>query len=129
MDESLQWLPAADGTIWAPLGSAMRDGLSGPGGLVITPSAPEGDVRAAYEELKIRDKTHLLAVRGSSHAVLNVIGPDALIHTIRRLWAESPNTPILVQRMVHSMWCGKAHWHRGKNLRIKANEGMMTLDP
>src|SRR5207237_4082521 len=62
------------------------------------------------------------------HVVLNVIGPDALIHTVRRFWAESPGAPILVQRMIHSIWCGKAQWHR-KNLRIKANEGMMVLDP
>src|SRR5213594_3347972 len=30
--------------------------------------------------------------------------------------------------MVHAVWCGKAQWHR-QNLRIKANEGMMILDP
>lgn len=91
-------------------------------------STPETDVRAAYEQLKIREKTHFVAVRGPTHAVLNVIGPDALIHTLRRLWSETPNAPILVQRMVHSMWCGKAQWH-GRTLTISANEGMMLLDP
>ena len=91
-------------------------------------SNPEANVRAAYEQLKIRERTHFVAVRGPTHAVLNVIGPDALVHTLRRLWSESPDAPVLVQRMIHSMWCGKAQWH-GKNLTITANEGMMLLDP
>lgn len=91
-------------------------------------STPETDIRAAYEQLKIHERTHFVAVRGPTHAVLNVIGPDALVHTLRRLWSESPDAPVLVQRMVHSMWCGKAQWH-GKNLTIAANEGMMLLDP
>lgn len=103
-------------------------GLPVPAGFFVWQDTPEAEIRAAYEELKVREKTHFVAVRGSSHAVLNVIGPDPLIHTLRRMWAESPDAPVLVQRMVHSSWCGKAHWHR-KNLRIKANEGMMLLDP
>ena len=41
---------------------------------------------------------------------------------------ESPGSAVLVQRMIPAMWCGKVQWHR-KNLRIKANEGMMILDP
>ena len=103
-------------------------GLPVPAGFFVWPETPEAEIRAAYEELKGREKTHFVAVRGSSHAVLNVIGPDPLIHTLRRMWAESPDAPVLVQRMIHSIWCGKAQWHR-KNLRIKANEGMMVLDP
>ena len=99
-----------------------------PPGYIVFPSTGEVDIRSAYEELKVREKTHFLAVRGSSHAALNVIGPDQLIHTVRRLWHESPEAPVLIQRMIHSMWCGKAQWHR-KNLRIKANEGMLVLDP
>jgi hypothetical protein len=106
----------------------MRRGLPVPAGYVVLRSTPEEQIRAAYEEIKIREKTHFLAVRGASHAVLNVIGPDALVHTLRRLWAETPDSSLLVQRMVHATWCGKAHCHR-KNLRIKANEGMMALDP
>ena len=106
----------------------MKKGAPVPAGYVVLPSTPEQAIRAAYEDLKIRERTHFLAVRGPSHAVLNVIGPDPLIHTLRRLWAESADAPVLVQRMVHSMWCGKAHRHR-KNVRIKANEGMMVLDP
>jgi hypothetical protein len=106
----------------------MLAGLSVPNGYLVMPAAPERDIRAAYEELKVREKTHFLAVRGPSHAVLNVIGPDTLIHTLRRFWAENASEPVLIQRMVHSMWCGKAQWHR-RNLRIKANEGMMVLDP
>jgi len=106
----------------------MSAGLPVPNGYVVLPSTAEENVRAEYEELKVREKTHFVAVRGTSHAVLNVIGPDALVHTLRRFWGESPDSPILIQRMVHAMWCGNAHWHR-KNLRIKANEGMMVLDP
>jgi hypothetical protein len=128
MDQCLSWLPDAAETLWEPLGTAMQSGLPVPNGFIVMPATPERDIRAAYEELKVREKTHFLAVRGPSHAVLNVIGPDTLIHTLRRFWAENATAPVLVQRMVHAMWCGKAQWHR-KNLRIKANEGMLLLDP
>ena len=55
-------------------------------------------------------------------------GPDPLIHTARRFWTESPDAPLLIQRMVHSSWCGKAQ-RRQDELRITANEGMMVFDP
>ena len=106
----------------------MHAGLPVPTGFMVLPFAPEEQVRAAYEQLKISDKAHFIAVRGPSHAALNIIGSDAVVHALRRLWAESADAPVLVQRMIHAMWCGKTHWHR-KNLRIKANEGMMILDP
>src|SRR5262249_60057300 len=128
MDGLLKWLPHVDGTPWQALGKAMRAGVPVPNGFIVLPSAPEEIIRAAYEELKVSEKTHFVAVRGPSHATLNVIGSDALMHAIRRLCAESADAPVLLQRMVHAMWCGKTHWHR-KNLRIKANEGMMILDP
>ena len=128
MDESPKWLPGIDGTAWAALGDAMRAGLPVPAGFIVCPATAEQEIRASYEALKIRERTHFLAVRGASHPVLNVIGPDALIHTLRRLWMESPGSAVLVQRMIPAMWCGKVQWHR-KNLRIKANEGMMILDP
>src|SRR5215475_7611586 len=128
MDQSLRWLPDAGGTPWQPLGAAMVNKLPVPTGYIALGSAPEEQVRAAYEELKSREKTHFLAIRGASHAVLNVIGPDALLHALRRFLTESPDSPVLIQRMIPAMWCGKAQWHR-KNLRIKANEGMMLLDP
>jgi hypothetical protein len=128
MDGLIRWLPDAGGTPWELLAKAMNDGLPVPAGYIVCRSAPEEQVRAAYEQLKARELTHYLAVRGSSHAMLNVIGPDALIHTLRRLWSESPDAPVFVQRMIHSMWCGKAYWHR-KNLRVRVNEGMMILDP
>jgi hypothetical protein len=115
MDQPLKWL-------------SVEDGLPVPAGFIVFRSTPEGEVRAAYEQMKIREKTHFVAVRGPTHAVLNVIGPDALIHTLRRLWSESPDAPVLVQRMIHSMWCGKAQWH-GKELTISANEGMLMFDP
>jgi phosphoenolpyruvate synthase/pyruvate phosphate dikinase len=128
MEELLKWLPDAGGTTWQPLAEMMRKGLRVPAGYMVSNSTPEEQIRAAYEDLKIREKTHFIAVRGASHAVLNVIGPDALIHTFRRLTGESPEDLILIQRMVPAVWCGKAAWHR-KNLRIAANEGMMLFDP
>lgn len=128
MIDSLKWIREADGTPWSTLTIAVRAGLPVPNGFVVFPSAAEIDTRIAHEELKVREKTHFLVIRGPSHAVVNVIGSDQLIHTLRRLWAESPDTPLFIQRMVHSTWCGKAHWHR-KNLRIHVNEGMMILDP
>src|SRR5438093_8667331 len=128
MNDPVKWLPDAEATPWATLGAAMQAGLPVPAGYIVFRSTSEEQIRSAYEELKVREKTHFIAVRGSSHAVLNVIGPDALIHTLRRLREEAPDVPPLVQRMIHSMWCGKAQWHR-KNLRIKANEGMMLLAP
>ena len=106
----------------------LTDGPPVPDGFLVFPQTPETDIRTAYEELKIRVKTHFVAVRGASHAVLNVIGPDQLIHTLRRFWAELPDSPLLIQRMVHSMWCGKVEWQE-RNLHITANEGMMILDP
>jgi hypothetical protein len=128
MDQRLKWLPDAAGTAWESIGKAMCMGFPVPAAYIVFPMTPEDEIRAAYEELKVREKTHFLAVRGTSHAVLNVILPDPLIHTLRRFWAESANAPVLVQRMIHAIWCGKAQWHQ-KNLRIKANEGMMLLDP
>ena len=99
-----------------------------PPGFTVYPTTPEAEIRAAYEQLKIHEKVHFVAVRGPTHAVLNVIGPDAVMHTVRRFWAETPGAEILIQRMIHSMWCGKAQWH-GKELTITANEGMLLLDP
>jgi hypothetical protein len=115
MDPSLEWLQ-------------QTEGLPVPAGFIVTPATTEADIRAAYQELKIRERTHFVAVRGPTHAVLNVIGPDPLVHTLRRLWSESPDSTVLIQRMIHSMWCGKAQWHR-KELTITANEGMLLLDP
>ena len=115
MDQPLKWL-------------TNTEGLPVPAGYIVFPTTPEVAIRAAYEELKLRVKVHFVAVRGPTHAVLNVIGPDTLIHTLRRFWAESPEAQVLIQRMVHSMWCGKAQWH-GRELMITANEGMMLLDP
>jgi hypothetical protein len=128
MDQPLKWLPEADQTVWMTLANAMRNGLPVPAGFIVFPATAEDDIRAAYEQLKLRERTHFLAVRGASHPVLNVIGPDQLVHTVRRLWTESPDSLLLIQRMVHALWCGKSQWHR-RNLRINANEGMMLLDP
>jgi hypothetical protein len=99
-----------------------------PAAFIVFASTTEQQIRAAYEELRLRERIHFVAVRGISHPVLNVIGPDQLIHTLRRLWTESPNGTMLVQTMIHAMWCGKAQPHP-RNVQIKANEGMMMLDP
>jgi hypothetical protein len=99
-----------------------------PDGFVACPKTSEREIREAYDELKIRMKTHFLAVRGPTHAVLNLVGPDPLIHALRRLWAESPDASVLIQRMVPSMWCGKAHAD-GRIVNITANEGLMIFDP
>jgi hypothetical protein len=136
MDPPLKWLPDASQTVWTPLENAMRNGFPvpagfivfPPAGIIVFPTTAENQIRAAYEQLKLRERTHFLAVRGASHPVLNIIGPDQLVHTARRLWTESPNSPLLIQRMIHALWCGKAQWHR-RSLRINANEGMMLLDP
>src|SRR2546428_7803522 len=102
MPESLKWLPDADGTSWSSLAAAMRNGLPVPHGYLVYPSTLEAEIRKAYDDIKLLEKTHFLAVRGASHAVLNVIGPDTLVHTLRRFWAESPHSIVLVQRMVHA---------------------------
>lgn len=128
MNLSLKWLKDVTDGPWSALAEAARDGLPVPLGFVVSPPEAEDNVRRAYEEIVLREHTHFVAVRGPSHALLDVIGPDRLIHSMRRLWAESPNGPLLVQRMVNSNWCGNAKWE-GKNLRIKANEGLMVLDP
>jgi hypothetical protein len=128
MDQSLKWLPDADGTAWKPLADEARAGLRVPAGYIVFQDTLETEIRSAYERIKIQERTHFVAVRGESHAVLNVIGPDRLMHTIRRLRLESPGFAVLVQRMVHSAWCGKAQWN-GKRLQIRANEGMQLLDP
>jgi phosphoenolpyruvate synthase/pyruvate phosphate dikinase len=128
MEQRLLWLPDVNTTAWAALGNAMRTGLPVPAGFIVLAATTEEQIRAAYEDLKIHERTHFLAVRGASHPILNVIGPDRLIHTLRRLWMESADSPLLVQRMIHATWCGKAEWQR-KNLQINANEGMMVLDP
>lgn len=132
MNRSLQWLRDAAGTPWSALAEALRSGLPVPNGFIAGPHEPEKDIRAAYEELKIRERTHFVAVRGPSHAVLDVLGPDKLIYTMRQLWTQWPEALLLVQRMVNSSWCGTAQCD-GKAarriLRIKANEGMLVLDP
>jgi hypothetical protein len=128
MDDGLKWLHDTNDTVWENLGSAMRAGLPVPYGFVISRCTPEETTRMAYEELKIRERVHFVAVRSARHSVTNVIGPDALTHAIRRFWAEAPDSPLLIQRMIHAIYCGKAHRHRD-NLRIKANEGMLILDP
>lgn len=128
MIQPLKWLPDGAATAWSGLGKALAEGLPVPNGFVVFQLTPEEDIRGAYEQLRIGEKTQFIAVRGSTHAVLNVIGADQLVHTVRRFRAEAPDSAVLVQRMIHAVWCGKAHWHR-KNLRIKANEGMLLLDP
>jgi len=120
------WLATATDTPWKSLAEGIALGLPIPEGFVVTRQTSEDEIRSAYEKLKARTRIHFLAVRGPSHAVLNIIGPDALIHALRRFWAESPDAAILVQRMIPSVWCGKTQ-QAGET--ITANEGLMILDP
>jgi phosphoenolpyruvate synthase/pyruvate phosphate dikinase len=120
------WLAMATDTPWRTLAEAIGMGLPVPEGFLVWPRTPEAEIRTTYEELKGRTRVHFVAVRGPSHAVLNVIGPDTLIHTLRRFWAESSQAAILIQRMVPAMWCGKT---QQSGRVIKANEGLMVLDP
>src|SRR6478736_2706434 len=106
MDQPLMWLPDVNGTEWKPLAEAARRGLPVPVGFIALRSSEEIDIRGAYEKIKLHERTHFLAVRGATHAILNVIGPDRLVHILRRLWSESSEAAVLVQRMVPSMWCG-----------------------
>ena len=118
----------ATNTPWGALAQAAEQGLPVPEGFLVYPETPEKEVRAKYEDLKIHTKTHFVAVRSPAHAVVNLIGPDPLIHALRRLRIESPQGPIFVQQMIYSSWCGKAQRHSGK-LHIEANEGMMIFNP
>jgi hypothetical protein len=120
------WLATATDTPWKGLAEAIGRGLPVPEGFVVSSAVPEDEVRAAYEDLKIRTRIHFVAVRGPSHSVLNVIGPDQVIHTLRRFWAESPRAAVLIQRMVPAVWCGKAE---KDGTVIRANEGLAFLDP
>src|SRR5262249_21386565 len=95
-------------------------------GFVVSSTVPEDEVRAAYEDLKIRTRIHFVAVRGPSHSILNIIGPDQVIHTLRRFWAESPRAVVLIQRMIPAVWCGKA---QKDGAVVRANEGLAFLDP
>jgi phosphoenolpyruvate synthase/pyruvate phosphate dikinase len=122
------WLATAVDSPWATLTEAIQAGLPVPDGFVVCPNTPEENVRELYEQLKVRTRIHFVAVRGPEHSVLNIIGSDAVVHTLRRLWSESPKASILIQRMVPSQWCGRAQW-QGRNLQIEANEGLMILDP
>jgi hypothetical protein len=128
MDQSAKWLPDAAGTPWQAFGEAMRSGFPVPGGYIAGPCTPEDEVRAAYERFIVLYKTHFVAVRGTTHAMLNVIGPDPLVHALRRLRGEASDQPVLVQRMIAAIWCGKANRHQN-DLLIRANEGMVMLDP
>src|SRR5215471_8004310 len=101
MDNSPKWLPDAEGTPWEPLAVAKRTGLPVAAAFIVSKCTSEEALRAAYEDLKVREKTHFVAVRGVSHAVLNVIGPDALIYALRRQWTESSDAEVLVQQMIH----------------------------
>ena len=128
MSEQINWLQDVQKGHWAPLAAALRKGLPVPAGYVVDRTVYEKPIRRAYEEMKMREFTHFVAVRGPSHAVIEVIGTDPLIHTLRRFWAETPDAEILIQRMVNSDWCGKASWDGG-NLRVLASEGLSRLDP
>jgi hypothetical protein len=110
------------------LGELANCGIRVPAGFEVEPRCPEATIRAAYGELKIREHTHYVAVRGPKHSVIEVIGNDRLVHTINAIWAQTPEAGILVQAMINSTWCGKAWWEQ-QNLRVHASAGLLCLDP
>lgn len=128
MNQGLKWLQEAAGTRWSRLSEAIASQLPVPDGFVVLRQTPERVIRDAYEDIKIREKTHFVAVRGPSHAVLNIVTPDQVILNVRRFWAEDPSAELLVQRMIHSSWCGKVQ-RNDEVCKVTANEGMMVFDP
>jgi hypothetical protein len=128
--KNIHWLRDVESGPWAALAATMRCGLPVPQGFLVEPNTPERAIRDAYEELKRIERTHFVALRSPSHAVLDVLGNDMVIYSLRRLWTEAPDAAILIQRMVNSECCGKAsRTGKGLLLRIKANEGLLMLDP
>lgn len=128
MAERIRWLSDVDDGHWSRLGAAARLSLPVPRGFVATSRTPEENIRTAYDELKVREHTHYVAIRTPAHAVIEIIGNDAVIHVLGRVWSEVSAGEVLVQSMVNASWCGKAVWE-GKNLRIRASEGLQCLDP
>jgi hypothetical protein len=127
---TVRWLRETEDGPWLALSNCLRKDLPVPNGFVVEPEAPEREVRDAYEILKQTERTHYVALRSPSHALLDVLGNDAVVHALRRLWTEASDAPILIQRMIHSEWCGKAtRQEKNRLIRIKANEGMLILDP
>lgn len=126
--EQIEWLRDINQGLWAGLAQAARAHLPVPNGFLVHPGSDEEKARAAYQELKIREFTHFVAMRSPVGAALDVIGPDALIHTVRAMQAELPNSAVLVEVMVNSSWCGHASWE-GSNLIVRASEGLRCLDP
>jgi hypothetical protein len=127
---TIKWLREAEDGPWTALSDRMRKGLPVPNGFVVEPGTPEQEIRGTYEVLKQTERTHYVALRSPSHALLNVLENDAVVHGLRRLWTDAPDAPILIQRMIHSEWCGKATGQEENRLiEIKANEGLLLLDP
>ena len=124
----IQWMPNVESLRWQRLGQLANCGLRVPSGFVVEPRCPESMIRAAYGELKIREYTHYVAVRGPQHSVIEVIGNDRLVHTINAVWGQTPDAEILVQAMINSTWCGKV-CREEQNLRIQASAGLLCLDP
>jgi hypothetical protein len=124
----IQWMPNIESSRWRRLAELANCEIPVPYGFEVKPRCPESMIRAAYGELKTREHTHFVAVRGPQHSVIEVIGSDRLVHTINAVWAQDPEAGILVQAMVNSTWCGKA-WCEDKNFRIHASAGLLCLDP
>src|SRR5580765_655128 len=127
MLEQIRWLRETRNGSWARLGTAMDAGLPVPDGFVATSQSSERCIREGYDDLKIRTHTHYLAVRTSGKTLIDVIGPDALMHTLRAIWQENPEAEVLIQAMVNGTWCAKAPWE-AKTLRISAAAGLIALD-
>ena len=128
MAERIHWLRDLQDGPWSGIADAMRKGIPVPDGFVVRPETPEREIRDAYEELKTKEHTHYVAVRGGIRAQLDVIGPDRLIHSLRESWNESPGGERLIQAMINAAWSGNARRDH-KGLRISAAEGLLCLDP
>jgi hypothetical protein len=128
MAEQMLWLGKVQEGPWAALGQAIRAGAPVPDGFIVEPNTPESEVRTAYDELKLRQFTHFVAMRGPQNAALDVVGTDPVIYKLRAMRSEWPEAPILIQAMVNGNWCGQATWE-GTNLVVRASEGLRNLDP
>ena len=128
MTGQIQWLPDIRNGRWARLAAALQSGLPVPAGFVVTEDCREGAIRDAYNDLTARAHTHYVAVRGPTHAVIEILGNDRVVHALRAMWTESAAAQILVQSMINAEWCGKASCE-SPHVRIHASAGLLCLDP
>ena len=126
MAERIHWLRDLQDGPWSGIADAMRKGIPVPDGFVVRPETPEREIRDAYEELKTKEHTHYVAVRGGIRAQLDVIGPDRLIHSLRESWNESPGGERPIQAMINAAWSGNARREASILSNNRASVGKAT---